>query len=356
MVKLRDVAKAAGVSSATVSRHLAGQRVRQAEAVQAAVEALNFRPSEVARSLRSGVTRSVGVIVPDVSNPFFAAVVKGVELASQRASLNILLGNTDENVARERELVHGLVGRVDGVILAPAREECDNTEELRRAGVPIVLLDRRLRANDDLDCVLVDNEGGAGQAVKHLVDLGHERIGLISGPLDTTPGRGRHAGFVAAMEAAGLDVEPELVHMGDFKRDSGYQATLRLLGLPQPPTAVFAANNLMSMGALHALHDMSVKVPDELSIVGFDELELGELLSPSFCAISRPMVEQGTLAMRLLRNRIDGEGSADPRHIILDARLVTGGSCGPPQQQIDGATVVPTVLHSPTRAKGASSE
>lgn len=334
VVNIRDVANVAGVSSATVSRHLAGQRIRQAEAVQAAVDALNFRPSEVARSLMSGVTRSVGVVVPDVSNPFFAAVVKGIELASQRASLNILLGNTDESVTRERELLHGLVGRVDGVIIAPAREESDNTDEMRRAGVPIVLLDRRLRASEDLDCVLVDNEGGAGQAVKHLVGLGHERIGFISGPLDTTPGRGRHAGFLAAMETAGLDVDPELIQMGDFKRDSGYQAMLRLLGLPRPPTAVFAANNLMSMGALHALHDMSVKVPDELSIIGFDELELGELLSPSFCAISRPMVEQGTLAMRLLRNRLEGGGGAEPRHIILNARLVTGGSCGPPQHQV----------------------
>lgn len=336
VAKIVDVAQIAGVSSATVSRHLAGQRVRQAAAVQAAIDALDFRPSEVARSLKSGMTRSVGVVVPDVSNPFFAAVVKGIEAASRRAALNIFLSNTDESVERERELLSGLVGRVDGVILAPAREDSDNTGELQRAGVPIVLLDRCLRGSVDLDCVLVDNQGGAAQAVGHLVGLGHERVGFISGPLDTTPGRGRHDGFLAAIEAAGLEPDPALVQMGDFKQDSGYQATLRLLGLSLPPTAIFSANNLMSMGALHALHHMAVRVPDELSFIGFDDLELGELLVPPLSAISRPMVEQGTLAMRLLRNRIDGEKNREPRHIVLDTRLTVRGSSAPPQHIAEG--------------------
>lgn len=336
MANIDDVARLSGVSQATVSRHLAGQRVRRADAVQSAIEELGFRPSAAARSLKSGITRSVGVVVPDVSNPFFAAVVKGVESASRRAALHIFLSNTDESVERERELLHGLVGRVDGVILAPAREESDNTGELRRAGVPIVLLDRRLRDDDDLDSVLVDNEGGAAQAVEHLLGLGHDRVGFISGPLDTTPGGRRHDGFIGAMERAGLAVDPALVQFGDFRQESGYQATLRLLGLPLPPTALFAANNLMSVGALHALHHMGVKIPQELSFIGFDDLELGELLTPPLSAVSRPMVEQGVLAMRLLSNRIDGPGAAEPRHIVLETRLAARGSCGPPHG-VDGS-------------------
>jgi DNA-binding LacI/PurR family transcriptional regulator len=343
MARISDVARLSGVSVATVSRHLAGQRVRQASAVQAAIEQLDFRPSEVARSLKSGVTRSIGVVVPDVSNPFFGAVVKGVESAGRQADLNIFLSNTDESVERERDLLRGLIGRIDGVILAPAREDSNNTDELRRAGVPIVLLDRRLSANQDLDCVLVDNEGGAVQAVGHLLSLGHERIGFISGPLDTTPGRGRYDGFVAAMEAAGFVPDPSLLQMGDFKRDSGYQAALRLLGLPLPPTAIFAANNLMSIGALHAMHHLGVRVPQELSFIGFDELELGELLTPSLSVVSRPMVEQGVLAMRLLRDRIDGRRNLDPRHIVLETRLVVRGSCGLPPTT-DGLASDPRVL------------
>jgi DNA-binding LacI/PurR family transcriptional regulator len=281
--------------------------------VQSAIAELNFWPSQVARTLKSGVTRSVGVVVPDVTNPFFAAVVKGVESVSRQLALNIFLSNTDESVELECALLHELVGRVDGVILAPAKEASDNTHGLRRAGVPIVLLDRQLTARTELDCVLIDNEGGAARAVEHLVELGHERIG-----------------YVAACEAAGLELEPELTQLGDFKRESGYQATLRLLGLPRPPTAIFAANNLMSIGALQALHHMGVRVPQQLSFIGFDDLELGELLSPPLTAVSRPMVEQGVLAMRLLSNRIERTSDPEPRNIVLETRLVTRRSCAPP--------------------------
>jgi DNA-binding LacI/PurR family transcriptional regulator len=330
MAIISDVARLAGVSTTTVSRHLAGKSVRRADAVQSAIAELNFWPSQVARTLKSGVTRSVGVVVPDVTNPFFAAVVKGVESVSRQLALNIFLSNTDESVELERALLHELVGRVDGVILAPAKAASDNTHGLRRAGVPIVLLDRQLTARTELDCVLIDNEGGAARAVEHLVELGHERIGFISGPLDTTPGRGRHQGYLAVSEAAGLELEPGLTQMGDFKRESGYQATLRLLGLPRPPTAIFAANNLMSIGALQALHHMGVRVPQQLSFIGFDDLELGELLSPPLTAVSRPMAEQGVLAMRLLANRIDRASDPEPRNIVLETRLVTRRSCGPP--------------------------
>ena len=332
-----DVARMAGVSTTTVSRHLAGQRIREAAAVQATIETLDFRANEVARSLKSGVTRSIGLVVPDVSNPFFAAVAKGVESVSRQLELNVFLSNTDESVERERAVLQGLVGRVDGVILVPAREETDNTAELRRANVPIVLLDRRLRGGNDLDSVLVDSPGGAAQAAEHLLSLGHRRIGLISGPLDTTPGRERHDGFMAALGAAEVELDPTLIRIGDFKLESGYQATLRLLGLPSAVTAIFAANNLMSIGALRALHHLGIRVPDELSFIGFDDLELAELLSPPLSVISRPAVEQGVLAMRLLRNRIEGAGSPKAQHIVLETRLLVRGSCRPPQPSSDGA-------------------
>ncbi|MBA3266238.1 MAG: LacI family DNA-binding transcriptional regulator [Nocardioidaceae bacterium] len=327
MGTIGDVAKHAGVSTTTVSRHLAGQKIRSAAAVQASIEALDFRASHTARSLKSGVTRTIGLVVPDVSNPFFATVAKGVESVSRQLELNVFLSNTDENVERERNVLEGLIGRVDGVILVPAREGSNNTGELRRAGVPIVLLDRILTGADDLDSVLVDSRGGAEQAAKHLMSFGHERIGLISGPLDTTPGRERHDGFVEAMQSAGVDLEPALVQIGDFRLKSGYQATLRLLGLPTAVTAIFSANNLMTIGVLRALRHMAVRVPDEVSVVGFDDLELAELLSPPLSVISRPAVEQGVLAMRLLRNRMEDEGPDQAQHIVLDTFITARGSC-----------------------------
>lgn len=338
MATIADVAKRAGVSTATVSRHLAGQRVREASAVQASIDALEFRASQVARSLKSGVTRTIGLVVPDVSNPFFAAVAKGVESVSRQLGLNVFLSNTDEDVELENGVLQELIGRVDGVILVPAREEADNTEALRRAGVPIVLLDRWLNNADDLDSVLVDSHGGASQAARYLLNLGHRRIGLISGPLDTTPGRERHNGFVEVLESAGVEAEPALVQMGDFKVDSGYQATLRLLGLPSGVTAIFAANNLMSIGMLRALHHMGVRVPDEVSVIGFDDLELAELLSPPLSVVSRPAVEQGVLAMRLLSNRIEGKGPGKRQHLVLDTGLTVRGSCGPPHNFRNNST------------------
>lgn len=333
----------AGVSTTTVSRHLAGQRVREAVAVQASIEALDFRASHVARSLKSGVTRTIGLVVPDVSNPFFAAVTKGVESVSRQLELNVFLSNSDESVERERSVLQDLIGRVDGVILVPAREGTDNTVELRRAGVPVVLLDRRVLAAEDLDSVLVDSHRGAFQAAGYLLGLGHRRIGLISGPLDTTPGRQRHDGFVAALEEARVDLDSALIQLGDFKVESGYQATLRLLGLPTPVTAVFSANNLMTIGALRALHDVGVRVPEELSVIGFDDLELGELLSPPLTVVARPAVEQGVLAMRLLRNRIEGKGTSERQHIVLDTTLTVRGSCAPPPptRDIPAPTVRP---------------
>lgn len=319
------------MSTTTVSRHLAGQKIRQAAAVQASIEALDFRASHAARSLKSGVTRTIGLVVPDVSNPFFAAVAKGVESVSRQRGLKVFLSNTDESVELERDVLQGLIGRVDGVILVPAKERSDNTVGLRRAEVPIVLLDRRLLDASDLDSVLVDSRGGARRAVEHLLSFGHERVGLVSGPLDTTPGRERYDGFVEAMDAAGVGVDPALVQAGDFKVDSGYQATLRLLGSPSNVTAIFSANNLMSVGVLRALHHIGVRVPDDVSVIGFDDLELAELMSPPLSVIERPAVEQGVLAMRLLRNRIEDEGPRRAQHIVLDTNLMSRGSCAPPQ-------------------------
>lgn len=328
-----DVAKRAGVSTTTVSRHLAGQRVRRAAEIQDAIEALDFRASHTARSLKSGVNRTIGLVVPDVSNPFFAAVAKGVESVSRQLELKVFLSNTDESVELERDVLQGLIGRVDGVILAPARERSDNTAGLRSAGVPVVLLDRRLADATDLDSVLVDSHGGACSAVEHLLSLGHRRIGLVSGPLDTTPGRERYDGYVAALETAGIGVDPALVQAGDFKVDSGYQATLRLLGSPSNVTAIFSANNLMSIGVLRALHHIGVRVPEEVSVIGFDDLELAELLRPPLSVISRPAVEQGVLAMRLLRNRIEEKGPRLAQKIVLDTHLLARGSCAPPPVQ-----------------------
>jgi LacI family transcriptional regulator len=276
------------------------------------------------------MTRSIGVVVPDVVNPYFAAVVKGAESVSRQGEYNILLCNTDESAAREHAVVAALHGRVDGLMLAPATEESETVASLSETGVPIVLIDREFRGNTRFDTVLIDNEAGGRQAAEHLLGLGHERIGVISGPLDTTPGRGRHEGFLAAVADAGLELPNALIQQGDFRQEGGYQAALRVLAVQPPVTAIFAANNLMAIGALRALHDMGVSVPREVSFIGFDDHDLAELIQPPLTVISRPMAEQGTLAMRLLLSRLAEGGDGDPRRIVLETQLIARGSCAPP--------------------------
>jgi LacI family transcriptional regulator len=332
---ITDVATLAGVSRSSVSRYLNGHSVRRAELISRAIRELGYEPSPIARSLRSGRTQAVGVIVADVANPFFASVFKGIEaeirasVAGSRMPVQLLLCNTEESLERLLELLDALSGRVDGLIIAPP-VETPPPEDLLRQRVPVVLLDREFAGAPFADTVLVDNEGGMRSAVEHLAKLGHTHIGLVSGPCDTTPGRGRLAGYRAGLEATGLQWQEELVVSGDFRETGGRAGAARLLELDRPPTALVSANNLMSLGALALLAERDVKIPEDLSFVGFDDLEAAALLRPPITTISRPMAEQGAEAMRLLRARLRGE-EGPPQRIVLPTRLTIRGSTAPPR-------------------------
>jgi LacI family transcriptional regulator len=331
---IHDVAARAGVSAATVSRHLRGHRVRTAEAIQEAIDVLGYRPSIAAQSLKSGRTHTIGVVVPDITNPYFAAVVKGMESASRDRGYRILLANSDESSEREDDVLTDMIHQVDGVILAPATEQDETPLHVRDAGVPLVFVDRDLAGGEHFDAVLVNNHEGGRQAASHLLSLGHTRIAAISGQQETTPGRHRREGFVEALADGGMELLPEFDLIGDFREESGYQLTLQLLSSAEPPTAVFTANNLMTLGALKALHDMRVGVPDQVSVIGFDDLDTGPLLNPPLTVIDRPMVEQGVLAMRLLLQRLgqDDDRDSGSRRITLDTKLVERGSTGVPRR------------------------
>lgn len=328
---MRDVAERAGVSTATVSRFLAGQTVRAADVVAAAIEELGFRPNPIAQSLSSGSTRSCALVVPDITNPFFASVVRGIEEVARAAGYDLVLYNTDEDPELEAHIIEQLRNRVDGVVIAPTSESESGVglDLLDNLDIPAVLLDREAKGRDNHDSVKVDNEGGARQAIDHLVGLGHQRIALVTGSLGSTPGRERHEASVAALEAAGIDIDPILVENGGFKEDGGYQATLRLLALSKIPTAIFVHNNLMTVGALRAMRDMAIRIPQDISVVGFDDHHFANLLTPPLTVVSRPTVEQGVLAMRLLLNRFDPEYSAPSRHLVLETNLTIRQSCAP---------------------------
>lgn len=329
MANIQEVAQAAGVSTASVSRYLSGASVRSSSAIARAIEDLGYSPSVVARSLKSGRHGSIGVIVPDFTNPFFSALVKGIEQETRLSGFQVLLGNSDEDPHQEDALLTALSQRTDGIIMAPLVEEGRSVIGLARIGLPVVLVDRDVHSANDFDRVLVDNLSGARQAVDHLVSLGHTRIGFISGPLQSTPGRARHEGFLSAMAAHNLAAVRSLICVSDFRESGGYESMTGMWARRDRPSAVFVANNLMTIGALNALHDIGVDVPRDVSVIGFDDLSFAALLDPPLTAIRRPDIEQGATAARLLLSRILDNPDAEPQSVTLPVELIVRGSTAP---------------------------
>jgi DNA-binding LacI/PurR family transcriptional regulator len=329
---IHDVAKRSAVSAATVSRFMRGERVRREDAVRQAIAELGYRPAAAARSLRSGVHYAIAVVVPDVTNPFFAAVVKGMESVLRGGPYSLFLANTDESSELERDVIAHLLGRVDGIVLAPATEHDDNPQRLVAAGLPVVFVDRDL-VDGPVDSVLVDNIGGARLAARHLLQLGHRDVAIISGPLNTTPGRERYEGFVNELTGSGVDIAKRYIEMSDFRESGGYSSMLRLLALPERPSAVFCANNLMSIGALKALDDMRVDVPAEMSVIGFDDLDLAPLMRSPLTVIDRPSVEQGAIAARMMLNLLADPAPHRPQRVVLPVQLLQRASTSAPSRK-----------------------
>jgi DNA-binding LacI/PurR family transcriptional regulator len=329
---ISDVAKRAGVSTATVSRFLSGESIRSAERVQTAIDALGYQPAFAARSLRSGVHYAVAMIVPDITNPYFASLAKGVESVLRSTPYRIFLCNTDESTETEEAVLQEVLGRVDGIILAPAAEHESAPLRVRKKGMPIVLVDREL-SSKVFDSVLVDNIGGAQIAARYLVGLGHSEIAIISGPLRNTPGKQRYHGFLKELDKLGINSPEQFAQVSDFKESGGFDAMRRLLELANPPTAVFCANNVMTIGALKALNALDVAISEQISIIGFDDLDLASLLHSPLTVIDRPSEEQGAIAARLLLNRLEnGTLAPKPERTVLPVRLIERRSCAGPRR------------------------
>jgi DNA-binding LacI/PurR family transcriptional regulator len=333
---MADVARLAEVSTSTVSRFLRGERVREPERIAKVVEELGYRPNAAARNLRSQRTHAIAVVQHDITNPYLAGVVQGVNSVAGEHRYSIYLAEgrviPDGNGGPE-EAVLDLSSRVDGFICAALTDEDNVLEALHACGRPAVLLEFEPRdPGHGFDVVVVDDETAAKQAVDHLLDLGHTRIGVIAGPDSTSPGRNRLRGVELALEARGLEVPPEYLEVSDFTWDGGYQAAARLMGRSPAPTAIFASNNLMSLGCLYCLRDLGARIPADVSFIGFDPLVSGDLFDPPPTIVDRPQVEQGALAMRLLDNRITGKAQGPPRRIVLSAELVIRESTAPPRE------------------------
>ena len=332
MVTIRDVAARAGVSSTTVSHVINNTRPVSAEVrsrVEAAMAELGFQPNALARSLRRKQTHTLGMIVPDSANPFFAEVGRGIEDTTFASGYSIILCNSDGDRNRELLYLDLLVQKqVDGVLLVPTGDHAELAARLRTRNIPVVVIDRDV-SDAPIDRAHIDNVAGGCVATRHLLDLGHRRIGYIGGPPHLSPVPGRGAGYLRALEEAGIPIDDRLIVAGSFQDVGGYEGTQSLLALPDRPTAIFAGNDLMAIGALAAARDANIAVPAELSIVGFDDIHLAAYINPPLTTIAQPKYELGVIAAELLLARLS-DPDLPPQRRLLQAHLVVRHSTAPP--------------------------
>src|SRR3954464_1333294 len=326
MSSLQEVAERAKVSIATVSRVLnkSDKVVPETRAVvEQALRELGYRPNRVARRLRmkDGRAHLVGLIIPDIQNPFYAEIARGVEDAASASEYALLLCNSDESLDKERFYLDVMRAEsVDGIVLPPFDETDFAVVEMVKFGMPVVCVDRSL-SKVKTDLVEVDNFQGAFEGVTHLLDKGHKEIGLIEGRSQVSTSRERRRGYLEALAQHGIPVRKELMRAGDFKQESGRVLANELLALKKPPTALFVCNNLMTVGALAAIHQRRLRVPSDVALVGFDDLPWAEALDPPPTVVRQPAYDVGRQAMELLLRRIE-EPARPPVTVRLVPELV----------------------------------
>ena len=327
--KLSDVALRAGVSTATVSRVLTNsapvtEDVRQR--VLTATADLQYQPNRIARSLRAQRTRIIGLIISDIQNPFFIALVRAVEDIAQTNHFAVFLCNTDENVKKEALYIDLMLAeQVAGVIISPSQERNDPSRKLIEAGVPVVVIDRRM-SDATVDTVVVDNQQATFDLISHLISDGHRRIGAVVGNPTATTGRERRDGYEKALAANGIAVTPDLIRSGLPREEIGYTLTAQLLDLSEPPSAIFAANNLLSIGAFRAIQDRGLRIPQDIGLVAFDEIEWMSLVKPGLTVVAQPTYTVGRTAADLLMKRVI-DAQRPPQEIVLPASLRIRQSC-----------------------------
>ena len=319
---ISDVARVSGVSTTTVSHVLTGKRPVAAstrERVEAAVQQLRYRPSRLARSLRAGSSQMIGVVVPDITNPFYGQLTRGLA-DSLGAEYGTWVCNTDGSVKRERSYVADVVARgADALVLTSVDGTDEAVTAALAAGVPTVSLGESVD-HPLVDRVLAADTEASQSAVEHLLARGARRIAIIEGPRSL--GRSREVGYEAALRSAGLKPSAQLRVHGDWTRASGREALLKLMRLPQRPDAVFCANDLMAIGALDALRSLGLRAPEDVRLVGFDDIEAASLVSPALTTIANPAYETGWSAGKLVLDRLLERHTGSRRTVVLPCRLI----------------------------------
>lgn len=324
MTTIREVAESAGVSYATVSHVINNTRLvspETRERVLAAMDALNYRPNALARSLRQGKTNTLGLVLPDSANPFFAEISRSIEAEAFKKGYSVFLCNTELDTQRELFYVDVLSKKqVDGIIFVAAGDQADSLDFLLRRSMPLVMIDREV-PNVEADAVFTDHQLGGFLATRHLLDLGHTRIACIAGPSSITPSAARITGYRNALEEAGIVYDESLILRGDYHAQSGLEITRTILQMNPRPTAIFAMNDLMALGVLRAAAEAGFSVPKDVAVVGYDDLEIAHFTNPPLTTIAQPKKEIGAQAVNLLVDRM-ARKSRPPSRLVLPPELI----------------------------------
>lgn len=355
---IADVAASAGVSRATAARALGEYGYVHEEtraAVRSAAEKLGYRSNGIARSMVTGRTQTIAFVSADMGNPFFAQTMIGITTVARAHGYEVVISDTQEDPELERRALLVLHERqIDGLIVVPAQfVEGDHIRQLLDHGIPVVLLDRSVR-DVPADSVLIDNVSAARSGVDRLVALGHRRIGLVTNdltgdlverleaaavdPIHASTGASRGVGYLTSLRRHGIAVDPELIQAASYTRESAAKATRALLGLPDPPTAILTVDNVLSLGAFEEIQASGIPFPQEISLLGFDDLEWTTIVRPTLSVIAQPAYDIGSNAARRLFTRLDGD-ETPPQTVFLHAQLIERESLAPAPAETRGRLV-----------------
>ncbi len=332
MATVVDVAKLAGVSASTASRVFSGRgyvanQTRQ-KVLQAAKE-LGYTPNHIARSLRLHRTKMIGLLISDVENAFYSTIAKNVESAAKEAGYHVVLCNSNDDPEEETEYLNLLeMIQVEGLILTPTAKNHQVLVRLQQKGISVVQIDRQVEGLH-ADAILVDNEAGAASAVSHLIEAGHERIGILSGSVEVTTGKQRLAGYERALREHGIPLQPELVRSGSFRHDHAIEDARALINIDPAPTAIFAANNILAEACLSVFAELGITVPCDISLVAFDDIKWMSMKKPLITTVHQPIAEMARSAAALLLKRLKNPDPMPPNEMIFQPTLIIRESVAP---------------------------
>ena len=336
-MKIKEIAQIAGVSLATVSRVINDSgyvKKEKRELVLKVMQELNYSKG-VQQQKKIAKSSRIGFIIPDITNPFFSEVLKGMYNVTEREKLNIIIFDTNEDVGREIDALEMLKEQnIKGLVIAPTTDQNEYfrqyLEQIESLGVPIILLDRDIKFSH-YDAVYVDNIQGSCDAVQALITEGHEKIAILLATFASRPGRDRFAGYQKAMLMNGIPVDDKYIFHGNPKFESGYELAKQVITMKDPPTAIFSFNNVMTMGCLKAFRELNVKIPEDMAFIGFDDIDFINIMDLQISVVDRPTYQMGKIAMEMLVERINEEKDAiiqkaPVKEVILPTKLVLRGS------------------------------